>query len=203
MPFEVKCVVVGDGAVGKTCLLISYIENKFPSEYVPTVFENYEKEIQFQGEEVKLSLWDTAGQEAYTKIRILSYPKTDVFLLCFSVENPASFINVKDVWQPEILQNCPQARICLVGTKIDLRDDKTTLDDLQSHGKAPVSKEMGTSKAAEIGALKYLECSAKTQVGLQDVFEFAMTCVAEAQLAASPSASTGHKPESKRRCSLL
>jgi len=175
----IKCVVVGDGAVGKTCLLIAYIEDKFPRDYVPTVFDNYEQELTYEGQEVKLSLWDTAGQEGYTKIRTLSYPKTDVFLLCFSVVNPASFVNVKDQWWKEIQQHCPSARIILVGTKIDLRIDQATLEELKRQGKEPISTEMGKAKADEIGAVKFLECSALTHDGLKNVFEEALKTVAE------------------------
>jgi GTPase SAR1 family protein len=51
---------------------------------------------------VKFSLWDTAGQEGYARIRTLSYPKTDIFLVCFSVVNHPSFVNVKDRWWPEV-----------------------------------------------------------------------------------------------------
>jgi len=181
MPIEVKCVVVGDGAVGKTCLLIAYLEERFPVEYVPTVFDNYEQELQFEGQDVKLSLWDTAGQEGYTKIRTLSYPKTDVFLLCFSVVNPASFVNVKDQWWKEIYQHCPTARVILVGTKIDLREDADALSELKKIGKEPVSAEMGKAKATELGAVSYLECSALTQAGLKEVFESALCCGAEQQ----------------------
>jgi len=197
---EVKCVVVGDGAVGKTCLLISYIENKFPSEYVPTVFDNYEKEIDFNGKEVKLSLWDTAGQEAYTKIRILSYPKTDVFLLCFSVVNFASYINAKDVWHAEIVKNCTNPRIILVGTKIDLREDPTTLEELAQTGKPPVTKEMGLAKSKEIGAINYLECSAKSQIGLKEVFDYAIEVVSEAQ-GSKPAGSSSTKSSSAKSSS--
>lgn len=88
--------------LGKTCMLISYTENHFPTEYVPTVFDNYEAQILVEGQEVKFSLWDTAGQEGYARIRTLSYPKTDIFLLCFSVVNPYSFENVKETWLPEV-----------------------------------------------------------------------------------------------------
>jgi len=60
---EVKLVVVGDGAVGKTCMLASYVDGKFPKDYIPTVFDNYEATIEFCGQALLMSIWDTAGQE--------------------------------------------------------------------------------------------------------------------------------------------
>ena len=174
---SIKLVVVGDGAVGKTCMLICYTEGKFPKEYVPTVFDNYEATIIVEGKEVKFSLWDTAGQEGYARIRTLSYPKTDIFLLCFSVANYPSYMNVKDRWFGEIRHHCPTVPIILVGTKIDLRSDQETLEELAKAGKQPIAAQEGIQMAQEIQAIKYLECSALTRQGLKNVFDEALTTV--------------------------
>ncbi len=83
-------VVVGDGACGKTCLLIVFSKDEFPEVCAPTVFENYVADIEVDGKQVELALWDTAGQEDYDRLRLLSSPDTDVILMCFSVDSPDS-----------------------------------------------------------------------------------------------------------------
>jgi len=191
----VKCVVVGDPTVGKTCLLITYTTNAFPAEYIPNVFDDYSANVMTDNKVVTLGLWDTAGQDDYDRLRPLSYPQTDVFLICFSVVSPPSFENAKNKWNPEIMHHCPKAPKLLVGTKIDLREDSETLARLADKRMQPISKEQGDKLAKEIGALKYLECSALTENGLKNVFEEAIRVVMNCP--------TVMAKENRRGCSLF
>ncbi|XP_027476625.1 rho-related GTP-binding protein RhoQ isoform X1 [Zalophus californianus] len=172
-----KCVVVGDGAVGKTCLLMSYANDAFPEEYVPTVFDHYAVSVTVGGKQYLLGLYDTAGQEDYDRLRPLSYPMTDVFLICFSVVNPASFQNVKEEWVPELKEYAPNVPFLLIGTQIDLRDDPKTLARLNDMKEKPICVEQGQKLAKEIGACCYVECSALTQKGLKTVFDEAIIAI--------------------------
>lgn len=168
-----KLVIVGDGACGKTCLLIVFSKDEFPEVYVPTVFENYVADIEVDNRQVELALWDTAGQEDYDRLRPLSYPDTDVILMCFSIDQPDSLENIPEKWVPEVKHFCPNVPIVLVGNKKDLRNDDYTIRDLQRNKQQPVSHSEGEQMASRIGAKAYLECSALTKDGVRGVFESA------------------------------
>jgi Ras-related C3 botulinum toxin substrate 1 len=195
---SIKLVVVGDGAVGKTCLLISYTSNSFPQEYVPTVFDNYTCNIMVEGKTISLGLWDTAGQEDYDRLRPLSYPQTDVFLVCFSIINPTSFANIKTKWVPEVRHHCPNTKMILVGTKLDLRDSREAIDKIKEQGFAgAITTQEGQNLAKEIGAVQYMECSALTQKGLKQVFDQAIKSVIR------PSVQRRPAPKKEASCTLL
>lgn len=142
------------------------------------------------------------GQEDYDRLRPLSYPQTDVFLVCFSVVSPASFENVKEKvkksfyyfidlkphalicififqWVPEITHHCPKTPFLLVGTQVDLRDDATTIEKLAKNRQKPITVEQAEKLARELRAVKYVECSALTQKGLKNVFDEAILAALE------------------------
>ncbi|XP_072031041.1 cdc42 homolog [Amphiura filiformis] len=173
-PVTCKLVVVGDGAVGKTSLLFSYATDRFLTDHIPTVFDTYSVNVTVGLDTVLLYLFDTAGQEDYDRLRPLSYPGTDMFLVCFSVTSPDSFENVRELWVPELRQYCPNAPFLLVGTQSDLRNDRHRLEALRSNKKKPVTLEEGRRLARKVGAYGYVECSALTREGVKSVFDEAV-----------------------------
>jgi len=197
---NIKCVVVGDGAVGKTCLLISYTSNAFPGEYIPTVFDNYSARIMVDGRPINLGLWDTAGQENYDRLRPLSYPQSDVFITAFSLVTPSSLENVRAKWHPEISHHCPEIPQILVGTKVDLREDPGIIEKLALKRMSPITYEQGLSMATEIGAKRYMECSALTQQGLKSVFDEAVRAAINSQI---PVKKTSTGKSSGKGCTLF
>ncbi|KAK0367016.1 Rho GTPase protein rac1 [Friedmanniomyces endolithicus] len=161
-------------------------------------FDNYSASVMVDNKPISLGLWDTAGQEDYDRLRPLSYPQTDVFLICFSIVSPSSFDNVKAKvripypipmansltftaqWYPEIEHHAPGVPIILVGTKLDLRDDPEVREQLRQRKMSPISYEQAVQVAKEIRAVKYIECSALTQRNLKSVFDEAIKYVQSA-----------------------
>ncbi|XP_036616145.1 transforming protein RhoA-like isoform X1 [Trichosurus vulpecula] len=176
-----KLVIIGDGACGKTCLLIVFSKDQFPKVYVPTVFENYVADINVDGKQVELALWDTAGQEDYDRLRPLSYPDTDVILMCFSVDRPDKLGSIREKWTPEAKHFCPSVPIILIGNKKDLRNDEHRRRKLAEMKQEPVKPEEGRDMANRIGAFCYMECSAKTKDGVREVFEMATRVALQAR----------------------
>lgn len=183
---SVKCVVVGDSAVGKTYLLYTYIKKIFPKEYIPGFDSMYSTQINVDGQTVSLNLSDTAGKEGYETLRLLSYHQVNVIIICFSIASPSSYENVKQKWYPEVKHYCPKVPVLLVGTKSDLRDDQEVLEKLREQNQTTIDQQQGATMARQIKAVKYLECASINQDGLDEVFDEAVC--------ASISHSTTKKP---------
>ncbi|KAJ6460313.1 small GTPase CDC42 [Mycena sanguinolenta] len=143
----IKCMLVRDTAVGKT----AYADNKFPTVYGGVSF-------MVGGVSYGFGVFDTT---AYDRLRPLSYGQTDVFPICFSVDIPSSLNHVKMRWFPEAEQHCPGVPCVVVANKSIYgnrcsRSPRTTVQD--------------EKLALEMKATEDMECSAKTRVGVQDVF---------------------------------
>ena len=174
---KIKCVFLGDGAVGKTSLIISYTTNGYPSEYVPTAIDTYDVVVHVDGEPVTFEMCDTPGQDDFDTLRPLVYAHTDVFLLCFSVVQPSSFQNVREKWIQELKKSQKNNKlppVILVGTQSDLREDAQTLVQLNRAREQPVSEAEARKLAASIGCQCYVESSSLTQKNLKEVFDEAI-----------------------------
>lgn len=188
--FHLKLVVVGDGAVGKTSLLVSYTQGKFPEAYVPTIFENYVTNVKGPaGKVVELALWDTAGQEEYSRLRPLSYADVGVLLICYAVNSKVSFYNIEELWVPEVNHFCPGVPIMIVGLKSDLYAKEDISDFVDPHVAEELSKKLG--------AFAHLQCSAKSQQNIHELFDTAITTVLSDDL------KTRRKGRVRRKCTIL
>ncbi|MCJ1421442.1 Rho GTPase [Xylographa parallela] len=172
-----KLVLLGDGACGKTSLLNVFTRGYFPTVYEPTVFENYVHDIFVDNVHIELSLWDTAGQEEFDRLRSLSYDDTHTIMLCFSVDSKDSLENVESKWVGEIAENCQGVKLVLVALKCDLREKHSDEEeDAGDHtqegkeGKEFIDYKQGLEVAERIQALRYLECSAKKNRGVNEAF---------------------------------
>ncbi|CAL5330631.1 unnamed protein product [Camellia sinensis] len=146
------------------------------TDYVPTVFDNFSANVMVDGQTVNLGLWDTAGQEDYNRLRPLSYRGADVFLLAFSLISRPSFENIsKKKWVLELRHYAPPVSIVLVGTKLDLREDKQFQIDYP--GACTISTAQGEELKKQMGAVAYVECSSKTQQNVKAVFDVAIKVV--------------------------
>ncbi|EEH23496.2 hypothetical protein PABG_05707 [Paracoccidioides brasiliensis Pb03] len=123
---------------------------------------------------MEVSLWDTAGQEEFDRLRSLSYDDTQVIMLCFSVDSNDSLENVESKWLAEIAEHCAGAKIVLVALKCDLREEVDEKDGEEGRSQTPaksiVRYDQGLEVAKRIGALRYLECSAMRNRGVNEAF---------------------------------
>ncbi|KAJ7424906.1 Rho-related GTP-binding protein RhoF [Willisornis vidua] len=194
---EVKVVVVGDGGCGKTSLLVAFARGDFPKLYVPTVFEKYTASLQVAGKPVTIHLWDTAGQEDYDRLRPLSYSDANVVLMCFDVTDRNSFDNILTKWYPEVNHFCKGVPVLLVGCKTDLRRDEEVLRKLRDGRMEPVSRQQGEAMARQVRAVSYMECSARYQENVGNIFVTASS----AAMSATRRRQRGRRPW--RGCVLL
>ncbi|KAM9431740.1 rho-related GTP-binding protein RhoN-like [Clarias gariepinus] len=169
-----KVVVVGDSRCGKTALLHVFAKDSYPESYVPTVFENYTASFEIDKRRIELNMWDTSGSNYYDNVRPLAYPDSDAVLICFDISRPETLDNVLKKWQIETQEYCPNAKVVLVGCKLDMRTDMNTLRELSKLRLIPVTHEQGTSLARQIGAAAYAECTSKnSEDSVRDVFHIA------------------------------
>jgi len=163
--YKGKVVIIGDGACGKTCFLEVYRSGEFPEKYVPTVVDNFVSEVEIDGKKVYLTLWDTSGQEDYDALRPLSYNKSDLILICYSVDRKDALENVEKRWLKEVGSLCPRVPIFLVGLKTDVRSDKPGEEDLY------ITHKEGQDLSTRIGAKAFNECSSLKNENIKEIFE--------------------------------
>lgn len=169
----------------------------FREDYDPTVFDNFMTTVRVGNHGVKLSMWDTPGQGDYDRFRPLAYSSADVFLVCFSIDDPISMDNALTKWIEEIDAHRPNAPKLFIGTKADYRCELS--DRLMSKTKNKLIPYGIIENAVSDKGFDYMECSSLTQKNLRQVFERAIQGVLNKRGDTRP-----RQPKrQKQNCSLI
>ncbi|XP_047981139.1 ras-related protein RABC2a-like [Salvia hispanica] len=154
-----KILLIGDSAVGKSSLLVSFISNVV-DDLSPTVGVDFKiKFLTVSGKKLKLTIWDTAGQERFRTLTSSYYRGAHGIILVYDVTRRDTFTNLSDVWakELELYSTNEDCLKMLVGNKVDRESERV------------VSREEGMSLAKDLGCL-FLECSARTRENVEQCF---------------------------------
>lgn len=153
-----KLLLVGDSGVGKSCLLLRFVEDKFNPSFITTIGIDFKiRTIESKGKRIKLQVWDTAGQERFRTITTAYYRGAMGIVLIYDVTDSRSFENVENWFQTVTQHTNEDAQIFLVGNKCD--------DEVNRQ----VSKEQGQELAAKLN-VPFLEASAKSNENVDSIF---------------------------------
>lgn len=154
-----KMVLFGKEAVGKTSLVNRFVHNKFEENYLSTLGYNVnEKVIQHENLKISLLIFDIGGQEKFRDLRKKYADGADVAFIIYDITDKGSFDLVPE-WQKDLAEFTKNAAFVIIGNKVDLEDERQ------------VSTEDAMKLSKELGALAFLETSAKTGKGVEDAFK--------------------------------
>ena len=160
---SVKLVLLGDSGVGKTSIVTHYVSGNAANNVKPTIGAAFvTKEINVDGNQLELLIWDTAGQEVYRGLAPMYYRSALIAIIVFDVTRSQSYESVS-YWIKELKTNVDTNIIILVcGNKTDLEDQRT------------VDTSSAQAMADQEGAL-YAETSATTGSGIERMFQMAVS----------------------------